>query len=162
MPILHVDDERGVLVSVMQLELVHTEETSLFLRRYEGFAVHCVLVLEPLQIDLFHRDFVEAGHFRYLFVGKPIGQKIPCEPQQLTGDVVAVRLGGDALHFCMVAAGTAIPPLLKADCTKTRAKAQAPEHGVPASEDVHFLAALRAERDLVSFRLTMQQVDLMA
>lgn len=79
MSALHVDDEGGVLVAVAQLKLVHAEKTSLLLRLYEGFAVHRVLVLEPLQINLFHRVFTKASQFGYLLVGKTVGQKIPCE-----------------------------------------------------------------------------------
>ena len=47
----------------------------------------------------------------------------------------------------MPAARTAVPPLLKADCAKTGAKAQVPEHGDPAPMDVHFLTARRAETE---------------
>ena len=160
MPALHVDDEGGVLIAVVQFELVHAEETGLFLRLYEGFAVHRVLLLEPLQVNLFHRIFAEASQFRYLLVGKPISQKIPCELEQLTGDVVTVRLEGDALHLRMTAARTAIPPFLKTDCAKAGAKAQMPEHGVPAPVDMHFLSALGAGRGLIPFQFSMQQVDL--
>ena len=81
MPALHVDDEGGVLVAIVQFELVNTEETGLFLRLYDGFAVHRVLALEPLQVNLFHRIFAEASQFRYLLVGKAVSQKIPCELQ---------------------------------------------------------------------------------
>ena len=59
MSALHVDDEGGVFVAVVQLKLVHAEKTSLLLRLSEGFAVHRVLVLEPLQINLFHRVFTK-------------------------------------------------------------------------------------------------------
>ena len=89
-------------------------------------------------------------------------QKIPCELQQLTADVMTGRLEGDALHLRMPTARTAIPPLLKADCAKTGAKAQVPEHGDPAPVDVHFLTARRAERNLTSFQFSVQQVDLPA
>ena len=162
MPTLHVDDEGGVLVTVVQLELIHAEETGLLLRLYEGFAVHRVLVFEPLQVNLFHCVFAETSQFRYLLVGKPVGQKVPCELQQLPRDVVTFRLEGDALHLRMTAARTAIPPFLKADCAKTGAKAQVPEHGYPAPVDVQFLAALRAGRGLAPFQFSMQQVDLPA
>ena len=162
MSALHVDDEGGVFVAVVQLKLVHAEKTSLLLRLSEGFAVHRVLVREPLQINLFHRVFTKASQFGYLLVGKPIGQKIPCELKQLTGDVMVVRLEGNALHLRMPAARTAVPPLLKADCAKTGAKAQVPEHGDPAPMDVHFLTARRAERNLAPFQFSVQQVDLPA
>ena len=62
MSALHVDEEGGVLVAVVQLKLVHAEKTRLFLRIYEGFAVHCVLVLEPLQVNLFHRVLPRLVH----------------------------------------------------------------------------------------------------
>ena len=62
MSALHVDEEGGVLVAVVQLKLVHAEKTSLFLRLYEGFAVHRVLVLEPLQVNLFHRVLPRPVH----------------------------------------------------------------------------------------------------
>lgn len=162
MPTLHVDDEGCVLVAVVQLELVHAEEMGLFLRLYEGFTVHRVLVLETLQVNLFHRVFTEASQFRHLLVGKPVSQKVPCELQQLAGDVMAVRLKRDVLHLRMTAARAAISPLLKADRTKAGAKAQVTEHGISAPVDVHFLSALRAERTLVPFQLSMQQADLSA
>ena len=158
MPALHVDDEGGVLVSVVQFELIHAEETGLLLRFYEGCAVRRVLAFEPLQVNLFHCVLAEASQFRYLLVGEPVGQKIPCEPQQLTGDVVAVRLERDALHLRVSAVRATIPPLLKADCTKARAKAQVTECGDPAPMDVHFLATRRTMRGLVPFQLSMQQV----
>lgn len=146
----------------MQLELIHAEETGLFLRLYESFGVYRVLVLKPLQVNLFYRVFTEASQLRHLLVGKPVSQKIPCELQQLTGDIVTARLEGYVLHLRMTAARTAIPPFLKADCAKTGAKAQVPEHCDPAPMDVHFLAALRAGRSLAPFQFSMQQVDLPA
>lgn len=51
---LHVDDEGGVLVAVVQFEFVHTKETSLFFRDYEGCSIYRILVFEPLQVKLFH------------------------------------------------------------------------------------------------------------
>ena len=70
-----------------------------FFRVYEDFVVHRVLVLEALQVKLFQRIFAEVGQFRYLLVGKPIGQKSPRELKQLTGDVVAVCFEGEHSPF---------------------------------------------------------------
>lgn len=84
-----------------------------------------------------------------------LSQKISCKLQKLMSDVVTVRLEGDALHLRMTAARAAIPPFLKSDYAKARAKAQVPEHSDPAPVDVHFLAALRAERDPVPLQFSM-------
>ena len=69
------------------LYFVHTIiQKKIYVKRlhHEGFAVHRVLVLEPLQVNLFHRVFSKASQFGYLLVGKPILSYVQTHEQAFT------------------------------------------------------------------------------
>ena len=141
---LHVDDDRRVLVSVVQLKFVDPEESRLTFRLDELFAVDGILLLQALSVDLLDDVFPKPGDLRNRLVRQAKREQVPGVLLQFTGDVVVFGLERDFLHLAVTAGWAIITAFVEADTTQLAAEVQVPQTGRIVAVDVHPAAALRA------------------
>ncbi len=71
MPGLHVDDHRGVFMSLVQQEFVDAQDPGLPLRLDQSLAVYGVAVAQPLQVYLLDRVLADGRNLAHHLEGEP-------------------------------------------------------------------------------------------
>ncbi len=121
MACFHIYNRYGILVPVMELELINAQEPRRPFGLDEFLSIYGVLSFQPLQADVLDGILSKACNFCNFLVREPICQKISGVLVKLSGDSVHLCLERYVLHLCIPAK---VPELWKPDVTQPSSETQ--------------------------------------
>jgi hypothetical protein len=158
---LKVDDMSGVLMSVVQLELVNAQEPGLLFRLPQFLSIYGVILLKPLFINLLDGVLPKSGNRCHPLVVQALGKKVTSVVVQGNRYPVSLSLERYALAFGCVAFGTAKLIMLNAEISESATHGHVPEMSIQFLVAVHFAFALTADHFLFrNLKLALEPPDL--